>query len=191
MKCLIKIRVVIPILFAAVLSFVGCNQINIEKELLSIDSLQTILGQAKDKAEEIDIDAIKIYKETMAKQVNLIKIQYSDSIEWETAKFLNRYHAIKKSFSKYVDKNVLFEDELEYSNAQLKNLKHDLIENIIPLDSFKINYAVELQAVKDLKSLIHREVDNLKNTLEKYQEANPKIEALLKKLEGAKDSISD
>ena len=85
----------------------------------------------------------------------------------------------------------MFEDEIAYSNDQLKDLKHDLEENIIPLDSFKVNYAIELQAIKDLKLLIHREVDNLKTTLEQYKESNPKIEELIKKLEVAKDSISD
>jgi hypothetical protein len=85
----------------------------------------------------------------------------------------------------------MFEDEIAYSRDQLKNLKHDLKENIIPLDTFKSNFTEELKAVKDLKLLIDREVGNLKNTLNEYKEANPKVEELIKKLEAAEDSTSN
>ncbi|HIN39222.1 MAG TPA: hypothetical protein EYM84_02995 [Flavobacteriales bacterium] len=150
-----------------------------------------MIVEAERKSKEIDIESIRTYKEAMEDQLNLFKTQYSDSISWESAKFLNRYHAIKKSFHKYLDKNIRFEDEITYSHDQLKNLKHDLEENIIHLDTFKRNFTVELLAVKDLKILIDKEVENLKNKLEEYREANPKVEELIKKLKSAKDSIRD
>ncbi len=156
-----------------------------------MDSLQTIIIETETKAKEIDVETIKIYKESMEEQFDLLKTKYSDSINWETAKFLNRYHKIKKSFLKYLDKNLMFEDEIAYSQDQLKNLKHDLKENIIPLDTFKSNFTEELKAVKDLKLLVDREVGNLKNTLNEYKEANPKVEELIKKLEAAEDSTSN
>ncbi len=191
MNTLIRNTLFFPVIFPIILAFVSCSQINIEKELLSMDSLQTIIIETETKAKEIDVETIKIYKESMEDQFDLLKTKYSDSINWETAKFLNRYHKIKKSFLKYLDKNLMFEDEIAYSQDQLKNLKHDLKENIIPLDTFKSNFTEELKAVKDLKLLIDREVGNLKNTLNEYKEANPKVEELIKKLEAADDSTSN
>ncbi|HIA37753.1 MAG TPA: hypothetical protein EYN89_13720 [Flavobacteriales bacterium] len=191
MNTLIRNTLFFSIFFPLVLTFVSCSQVNIDKELLLIDSLQTMIVEAERKSKEIDIESIRTYKEAMEDQLNLFKTQYSDSISWESAKFLNRYHAIKKSFHKYLDKNIRFEDEITYSHDQLKNLKHDLEENIIHLDTFKRNFTVELLAVKDLKILIDKEVENLKNKLEEYREANPKVEELIKKLKSAKDSIRD
>jgi len=191
MKYLTKKRIISSILFASFFSFIGCNQINIEKELILIDSLQSVIKEVEIKTKEINIVDIKIYKESITKKLNFIKDQYSDSIKWETAKFLNQYYGIKKSFKKYIAKDVFFKDEIKYSNDQLNNLKHDLEENIIHLDSFNIYYEVELQAIKDLNSLIIEEVDNIKIALEKHEKSIPKIEKLLKQIEKSKDSISN
>jgi len=191
MKYLTKKRIISSILFASFFSFIGCNQINIEKELILIDSLQSVIKEVEIKTKEINIVDIKIYKESITKKLNFIKDQYSDSIKWETAKFLNQYYGIKKSFKKYIAKDVFFKDEIKYSNDQLNNLKHDLEENIIHLDSFNIYYEVELQAIKELNSLIIEEVDNIKIALEKHEKSIPKIEKLLKQIEKSKDSISN
>lgn len=191
MNTLIRNTLFFTIFSPLILAFVSCSQVNIDKELLLIDSLQTIIVETERKAKEIDIESIRSFKDVMEEQLILIKTQYGDSISWESAKFLNRYHAIKKSFHKYQDKNIRFEEDIAYSHDQLKNLKHDLEENIIHPDTFNRNFTVELLAVKDLKLLIDKEVENLKYKLGEYREANPKVEELIKKLKTAKDSIRD
>ena len=71
-------------------AFASCMHVNVDQELTQIDSLTTIIKDTEIKLDEIDLHKDKTLQEQMSNQIMLVKSFYGDSIEWETAKMLNK-----------------------------------------------------------------------------------------------------
>jgi len=160
-------------------AFGSCMHVNVDQELTQIDSLTTIIKDTEIKLDEIDLDKVKTLQEQMSNQIMLVKSFYGDSIEWESAKMLNKYHNANKSFRKYIDKHSYIKDELTYSYDQLSDLRAVLSNNIISTDTFHLYFEKECKAAQELEELIQNEIHKAKSSLETYKECLPKVEELL------------
>lgn len=157
----------------------ACNRVNIDTELAQIDSLQTAISNTELLMNEVDMNEVKTIQEQMSNQIMIAKSLYGDSIEWDKAKLLSRYHRINKSFRKYIDKQLYLTGELEFSHQQLRDLSTDLENNIISPDSFNTYFDKECQAVIELRELIQKEVTKTKTNFDDYQDFSSKIAAML------------
>ena len=157
----------------------SCTHVNVDKELAQIDSLTTVIINTEIELDEIDIDKVTTLQEQMSNQIMLVKSVYGDSIEWEKAKMLNKYHNANKSFRKYIDKHSYIKDELTYSYDQLSDLRAVLSNNIISTDTFHLYFEKECKAAQELGELIQNEVHKAKSSLDTYKECLPKVEELL------------
>jgi len=164
------------IVFAAA----SCIQVNVDKEVALIDSLKIVIKNAEIALEKVDIEEITALNEQMGNQIELIKNLYGDSIKWEYSKTVSRYYRVKKSFTKYIDKQAYIKGEITFSHQQLADLTAVLKNNILLTDSFQVHFAKECQAADDLKALIQIEVEKAKRGLELFKEFSPQIEAILK-----------
>ena len=160
-------------------TILSCNQANIEKELIQIDSLRSVIKEVEIGIDQVDLKEIKNANELMSNQIMLIKNLYGDSIEWEKAKIISKYHLVNKFFSKYLNKHSYLKGELIYSHQQLSDLTSDLENNIIPLDSFLTYFDSECKAVDDLVDVIDQEVEKILVQINSFEEFSPKIEAIL------------
>ena len=151
------------------------------------------MAKAESLINENDVTVLKTYSDEIAGQIDSVKVQFGPAsptsgtgqaggIEWELAKLLNIRYAINKAFKKFIDKKDIIDEEINYSKEQLANFKHDLEKNIMTLDSFRLNYTIELKALNDLKGLIDQEIKNINNAIEKYRETNPEMKKQMDKL---------
>ncbi|MBL4657520.1 MAG: hypothetical protein JKX73_05925 [Flavobacteriales bacterium] len=157
----------------------SCKQINVDQEIAQIDSLKTIITTAQTIIEEVDIDQVKTISEQMSNQIMLAKSLYGDSIAWEKAKLISKYHGVNKAFGKYIEKQRYLMHELSFSQEQLQDLGADLQNNIITSDSFNIYFDKECKAVTELRELIQREVDKAKTNMKGYEESSSEIQRML------------
>jgi len=158
----------------------SCKQMDIERELGLIDSLKAEIKKSEIIIDRVDSEQIKSRHEQMSNQITIAKSLYGDSIAWEKAKVLSKYHQVRKSFRKYLDKRSYIEDELDYSYQQLVDLASDMQNNIISADSFPVYFEKECNAAKDLDALIKTETEKAKSSLKLYEEYAPMVEELLR-----------
>ena len=175
------------ILGMIIVTALSCKQINVEEELGQVDSLRLVIVNVEIAMEQVDIEQVKNVNERMNNQIMLVKSIYGDSIEWEKAKLLSKYHAVSKTFTKFIDKQLYIKGEIAYSYQQLLDLTADLKNNIVTTDSFYNYFEKECKAVKDIKELIQKEADRAKANLNSYQEYAPKVEKLLQEQNTAKE----
>ena len=175
-------------LFAAATLFFGCHTGVNQKHVQSLDSLYFISVKADSILGSIDLTEIEEISLTIEQKVKQFHAHYADTIPWETAKLISKYHRLKKAFGKHLENNDYIAKELHYTKNQLQNLKTDLENNVLKPDKFQIYYNIETETLLKLDSLVQHEFEFASKKLKMYKEWDPEINALLKKLK--LDSLS-
>ncbi len=173
---MLSMRYLVAVLF---LLFFSCRNINIDKELVLIDSLEYIIVDAEKQLGDVDIETLKNTKKKVNADLEVLKEYFNDSLEWDLAKFLDGYNLINKSMGKYIKTHSYLKVELEYSKTQLANLRNDISKNILSVDSFNVYIKVEALAIEELATTINNKVPMVKNNISRYKESKPRIKEIL------------
>ena len=173
-----------PIIFLFVCSliFIGCNRSGYHQNLNAIDSLYTVSIKADSILGRIDKKEIVEISEKIEQTVNQFKSHYADTIPWETAKLISKYHRLKKAFGKHLENNHYITKELTYTKSQLETLRKDVENNVIEPEKFHLYYNIEAQTVLKLDSLANHEFEFASSKLKMYKEWDSIIKGLLLKL---------
>ena len=168
--------------------FLGCNRGVSQKDLNALDSLYSVSIKADSLLgviNKIEINEITLKIEHTVGQFHA---HYADTIPWETAKLISKYHRLKKAFVKHIENNDYITKELNYTKTQLQNLKKDLENNVLKPEKFRLYYNIEAETLLQLDSLAKHEFAFASNKLQMYKEWDPAINDLLNKLK--LDSVS-
>ena len=166
----------------------GCNRGVSQKDLNALDSLYSASIKADSILELININEINEITLKIEHTVGQFHAHYADTIPWETAKLISKYHRLKKAFVKHIENNDYITKELNYTKIQLQNLKKDLENNVLKPEKFRLYYNIEAETLLQLDSLAKHEFEFASNKMQLYREWDPTINDLLIKLN--LDSVS-
>jgi RNA binding exosome subunit len=170
------------VLFLLSLVLGSCRQDAAEKQLNAVDSLYSILIRADSTLRNLDKNEINEISKKIETNVKQFKSHYGDTIPWETAKLISKYHRLKKALIKHMENNHYITKELGYCREQLENLRNDIENKIMDPDKFQLYYNIEAQTLFILDSLVDHEIEFASNQLDRFKEWDPAIEDLLSKL---------
>lgn len=148
------------ILSAVLVSFVfaSCADHPNQKQMVQVDSLMNIVSGAQKTMNNIDPDLYNSILDTVKEDVSFIQSHYPDTLNLPLALKIDYYYRTLKSVRKFTDTYVSQKNELVYTNNQLSNLKKDLDNEVLDVESFNEIFPAESQAVER-----HKEsVSNLK-----------------------------
>ncbi len=154
------------------LIFVGCqSKINIEK-LEKIDSLIIVAEDLNKKILEVNIDSVNI---VLSKTGNILENLSNADSELSTKMNLNTISTISninRTCKKFIGKYSDFQKELNFSEHQLINLKHDIEISEITDSLFQAYYKQENFVLGKLDADINRSIEWLNNELIVYKSIN-------------------
>jgi hypothetical protein len=152
-----------------------------QKKITEIDTLLTLLEKEHVKIVKFDTSFIKPYKIKM--QEHLLLIQDSlDSIDRQTALFLSKYARYKKALIKFNTKWFSLSKDLALSKHQLKNLRHDIENELIPEDSSFIFLQEEKEYALQLITESNEHIRGIQMVVDSLKVLQPEIDKLLDSL---------
>jgi hypothetical protein len=156
-----------------------------EAKVAKIDSLQAELDSSQQKISAIDSAKMMDYSRHYFENINYIKTKFNDTIETETAFYIDKYYGMRKTMKLMQNQYSSCVEELNTTQQQLKDLKFDAKEGLLEDQQFDKYFALESENVKKIKSF----VDQLQNAYEvsipAFDEMNPTIDSLI--MEDIKD----
>lgn len=183
----------IKLLSISLLVFLTACQPAIDQaKVAKIDSLQQSIDSSQQMLAQLDTTMMFNYANHYFDNINYIKSTFNDTIETETAFFIDKYYGMRKTMklmqSQYHDNA----EELQITKQQLSDLKHDAEEGLLEEKQFDKYLELESENVLKVKSLTNQLVDAYEATIPAYDEMNPKIDSLIaedkkdkKKMKGA------
>lgn len=109
----------------------ACKPSPYQKEIAQIDSLLSILHGTEQVYSEIDTGLLKEVEFHVKTRMAYLETRF-DTLPYELAIFLSHYsYPLKKSYKKAIHYYKIYGEELQHSQKQLQNLKHDLKYNLI------------------------------------------------------------
>ncbi len=150
----------------------SCSDVKLGEGIKKLDDLKETLETAKTNFEKINSEKISLLYDTMMQDIDTI------------SKYTNKYpdnKKLKEAYSLYSEtahmaKNFFkrsYNKEIEYSETQIKNLRIDIENNALELDSLKVYLLDETNAISilDEKIKIHLDVSN--QIIDKYNRTKP------------------
>ena len=165
-----RIKFIFAILIS--ISLFSCFNADLGKGLKKVENLQIKLDTIKANFQKIDNEKIKSLYDTMMQDIDTVAV-YTNRYP-ENKKFKEAYslysetaHMAKNFFKRSYDK------EITYSETQLKNLKTDIENNVLNIDSIKVYLIDETNAISTLdeKIKIHFDVSN--RIIDRYKRTKP------------------
>jgi len=158
--------------------FFGCKNPN-QKEIGEVEGLQKILNNTIEVLHSVDTN--KLFKiNNLIKQDLLSIVKNKDTLTREMAFKLDDFYGAKKHIYALNDNYKKMDKQLEYSVKQLKNLKQDLENNVLPKDKFINYFETEQKADLDLNTDINAAVNGINAQLDKIEKGREDILKLLK-----------
>lgn len=172
-------------LFAGVfftLAFLNSCGTKYAKEIIEVDSLQTLLNKSIVNFKNIDTVKLEKLYEQGTDNVIFIQKNYADTLSLQTAKFLERYNEIAQSFKIIRKNSTVLSNELNFSAEQLKNMKHDLEHNIGNHTSVREYCTKETQAIQNDTANVSAIINAIKIKTELFEQMNPQINQLIEEI---------
>ena len=147
-----------------VTAIVSCSEANYSEKIVSLDSLQTLIGKAKEDLKNMDINKADEYYKEMTKNLEYIQLNYHDTMDKELALFLSDYRSTAKPLQTLIEKNKELTKDISYSGEQIKNLAHDMKNQSIEPDKAEKYYMEESTIASQLMEsvkLVTRTTDTL------------------------------
>jgi hypothetical protein len=170
-------------MFLVVLLTTNCNFSKYSKEKASIDSLETMLNNAQKKLKEIDKDNVQNQFEKYKRNIDIIKANYSydkkDTLTWN---IIALYGNINKPLKTYLKQYAQFEEDINYSKKQIKNLFKDYKKKRFDKAQFKEYLETEANIISNQCLEVSSTIDFAKSNLKLLDSLNPKIDLIIKKI---------
>ncbi len=121
---------------------------------------------------------IKQAEETIAKQ--LARFEQLDTLVSDTVKI---YAFVEKSLKKFDGEREKINEEIVYTNSQLKALRHDIRKNLLTEEEMKQYYRDEEEAVNNLLDKMWFNKESLAYQLKSFDYLHEKIDRMLGRYE--------
>jgi len=170
-----------------VLSFValGCQRTHYAEEIRTLDSLRADLDSASNQFRLIDTtgfsNAGRVFTENLA-YVQQKYTQSEDTIPREVAMLMADYRDLKKPSKGFISDYERTREELKFSKSQIRDLKHDLQNNLLDTNIVVEMLNDEIKAVEDVVSKVNQLKVSSEYTKQKRAELEPRIDSLIKEL---------
>jgi hypothetical protein len=161
---------------------ISCNNFKHSKEISKIDSLLTVLDSAKAKLHELDTIYVKNCYDKYLDNLKQIREKFKGKKDELTFRTMEQYGLINKPLRNFLRNFDNFNKEINYSKAQLKNLKCDIKNNKIDKEKIAEYIDTESKAVNTLNKKINISVNSSKKYIKKFEKLNPKIYKIIKDL---------
>ena len=173
------------IFFISIVFFNACKQKDSEVSS-RLNNAVSLLKQAQAKTEKIDFEAEKKIAYTVEQNLEFIEKQKLDSFYPEMGFVLSDYKSIIAEEAEEGNRDehleVMLKKELNYTQQQLSNLKHDFSNNQISKIEFNKYFYSESTAVSNIYKYITKQQTEFLKKQKLFNELNPKIEALIDSL---------
>ena len=161
------------------LAFNACKNPN-EKEIADVKALIVSVEDSEKFLFAVDTSKVFSFKRQMEKDLmNFNSIQ--DTLTKEEAFKVGDIFASKKRLFRLESNYPELIREIEFSKKQLNNLKQDLENQVMKKEDFKLNFATEKAAVKDLEGKINKSIQNIEVDLQKYELDREELLELIEK----------
>lgn len=160
-----------------------------EAKLAKIDSLQQVLDSSQQKINVVDSTKIRDYAHHYFENLNYIKNKFNDTVETETAFFIDKYYGMRKAIKMIQQQYSTVSSELKISQKQLKLLKHDAEKGLLEDNQFDQYLELESKNVQQVRSAIIQISNAYNHNIPLYEEMNASIDSIIaedkKKAKGA------
>jgi hypothetical protein len=160
----------------------ACEQTHYPDEIRRLDSLRVELDSAELLHRRIDTTGFAEAGRKFTENLGFIQQTYTDgndTIPRDVALLMADYRDLKKPSQGFLTSYERAREELRFSKDQIRDLKHDLENNL--LDSGLVEEMVneELQAVSELTAAIEQLKVSSEYTREKRKALEPRIDSLI------------
>lgn len=168
----------------AVLS-TACERTHFTEEIATIDSLLVKLDSVDMMHRKIDTSGFTELGRNFSENLAYLQQAYTeseDTIPKNVGMLLADYRSLKKPAKGFIDKYQRLGEEIEFSKAQLADLKHDAQNNL--LDSILVSEMLddERQAAAKVESSVEELKMSSTFSMAKNAELEPRIDSLIQVL---------
>lgn len=163
----------------------SCERTQYAEEIQTIDSLRVELDSSARALDKIDTTGLAAAKTRFTENLYFVQKTYSereDTMPRDVALLMSEYRSLKKPSTGFLDKYVLASEELEFSKTQLRDLKHDLQNNLLDTNLVEELLTDERKAVEKVVSDVKQLELSNKVTRKKRAEVEPRIDSLIQEL---------
>lgn len=169
------------------IAFIGfsCERTHYADEIKTIDSLRVELDSAARTLAKIDTTGLAEAKTRFTENLYFVQKTYSereDTMPRDVAMLMSEYRSLKKPSTGFLDKYALASEELEFSKTQLRDLKHDLQNNLLDTNLVEELLADERNAAEKVLSDVKQLKLSNEVTRKKRAEIEPRIDSLVQEL---------
>ena len=161
------------------LSFGACNN-PLEKEIGEVEAL--LLSVKDSESFLFSVDTSKVFAVKRQMERDLAEFNgINDTLTKEEAFKVDDIFASKKKIFRLESNYPNLISQIEYSKQQLNNLKQDLENKAMKKEDFKLHFAEEQAAVKELDANINKSIQGLEVGLQKFELDRKELLEIIKK----------
>jgi hypothetical protein len=161
---------------------VSCQRSEFTSEIKTIDSLIAVLDSAEAIFADIDTTGFRNLGQTFTENMSYVEQHYkknNDTIPRDVALLMANYRDIKKPAKGFLSNHSKIKGELEYSKQQLRDLKHDLENNLLERNFVDRMVNQEKEAIDKVKGDVSTIKMSEKYTNEKLSKVGPQVDSLI------------
>lgn len=166
----------------------GCERTHFSNEISSLDSLRAKLDSAERLHRLIDTTGFHEAGKVFTQKLTFIQQKYTeskDTIPRNVALLMANYRDLKKPSKGFIPEYERTRKELKFSKDQIRDLKHDLQNNLLDTNIVVEMMNSERKAVEDVVARVGQLKLSSEFTRKKRSELEPRIDSLIQTLKAA------
>ena len=175
----------ITLFLVLVLLATACNRTDYTTEISQIDSLMVELDSAKDMYSSIDTAGFSELSQSFSENTAFVQQVYkqrNDTMPRDVAMLMSEYRELKKPAKGFLVKHKSIGEELDFTEKQLEDLRHDLENNLLDSNFVDRMLTDEMKAVNEVESSVATLKLSGKFTKKKQAEMEPQVDSLIQVL---------
>ncbi|MCH2215207.1 MAG: hypothetical protein MK086_08570 [Flavobacteriales bacterium] len=167
----------------------ACNRNNYTTEINQIDSLIVELDSAKEIYSSIDTAGFSELSQSFSENTAFVQQVYKqrdDTMPGNVAMLMSEYRELKKPAKGFLVKHSSIGEELNFTQKQLEDLRHDLENNLLDANFVDRMLTDEMKALNEVESSVATLKLSGQFTKEKQAEMEPKVDSLIQVLKNQK-----
>jgi len=160
----------------------ACNRTDFTTEVKKIDSLMVELDSAIALYNSIDTIGFPEISQSFSENTAFVQKIYTDrndTMPRDVAMLMSDYRELKKPAKGFLVKHKSIGEELDFTQKQLEDLKHDLENNLLDSNFVDRMLVDELEAVQTVEGSVASLKLSSEFTKKKYAEMEPQIDSLI------------
>lgn len=172
-------KVQIGILLMISLFTISCTTGLTDKETAKLNKLQYRVDSTIERLSSIDTAKSLASANHFFENLRFIQKEMKDTINPETALFLDSYYSLRKSFNMFGEQYPLVLRELTTTKKQLSDLEHDADNGLLAKGQFEQYYHLESNNLILAEEKANEVLYAIETIQPLYDKMNPKVDSLL------------